>query len=139
MTEEAKPSSGSNLITDAMTVAELSVMKDLLGRTFKAIGDYYGEQVEEFFNRLRERRRKNVRDHAQQVEQITGGPVDILTAADRGGDIARWVTVAADIPLEDAERAAFVEAILAEMLTLIVAPNSRTSRRDCQAHPCGYC
>ena len=99
------------------TRSKTSVMKDLLGRSAKATGDYYGEQVEEFFNKRRERRRKNVRDHEQQVEQITGAPVDILAEGDRGAAIERWVTVAADVPLEDAERAAFVEAILAEILT----------------------
>ena len=117
MTEEAKPSGGTSLIADATTVAETSVMKDLLGRSAKAIGDYYGEQVEEFFNKRRERRRKNVRDHEQQVEQITGGPVNVLAEGDRGGAIERWVIVARDVPLEEPERAAFVEATLAEILT----------------------
>ena len=102
MTEEAKP---SGLIADATKVAETSVMKDLFGRSARAIGDYYGEQVEEFFNKRRDRRRKNVRDHEEQVEQITGGPVNILAEGDRGGAIERWVIVAADVPLEDAERA----------------------------------
>jgi hypothetical protein len=117
MTEEAKPSGGTSLIADATAAAETTVMKDLFGRSAKAIGDYYGEHVEEFFNRRRERRLKNLRDHEQQVEQITGGPVDILAEGDRGGPIERWVIVAADVPLEDAERAAFVEATLAEILT----------------------
>jgi hypothetical protein len=36
---------------------------------------------------------------------------------DRGGTIVRWVIAAADVPLEDAERSAFVEATLAEILT----------------------
>jgi hypothetical protein len=67
MTEEANPSGGTSLIADATTVAETSVMKDLFGRSAKAIGDYYGEHVEEFFNKRRERRRKNVRDHEQKV------------------------------------------------------------------------
>jgi hypothetical protein len=116
MTEEAKPSSGTSLIADVTKVADTSVMKDLFGRSAKAIGDYVGEHVEEFINTRRERRRKNVRDHEQQVEQITGGPVDILAEGDRGGAIERWVTVAMDVPLEDAEKAAFVEATLAEIL-----------------------
>jgi hypothetical protein len=42
--------SGLPAIVGAATkVAETSAMKDLFGRTFKAVGDYYGEQVEEFF------------------------------------------------------------------------------------------
>ena len=97
MTEEVKPSSGASLIADATNEVKTSVMKDLLGRSAKATGDYYGEQVEEFFNKRRERRRKNVRDHEQQVEQITGAPVDILAEGDRGAAIERWVTVAADV------------------------------------------
>jgi hypothetical protein len=117
MTEEAKPSSGTSLITDATTVAETSVMKDLLGRSAKAFGDYFGEHAEEYVNKLRARRRKNIRDHEQQVEQVTGGPVDFLAEGDRGGAIVRWAIVAADVPLEDPERAAFVEATLAEILT----------------------
>src|SRR5205085_3793776 len=81
------------------------------------IGDHYGEQVEEFFNTRRESRRKNVRDHEQKVEQVTGTSVDILTEGERGGAIERWVNVAADVPLEDAEKAAILEAVLAEILS----------------------
>ena len=139
MTEEAKPSSGTSLIADVTSVADTSVMKDLLGRSAKAFGDYLGEHVEEYVNRLRERRRKNVHDHEQQVERVTGGPVDFLAEGDRGRAIERWVIVAADVPLEEPEKAAFVEATLAEILTSIAVQNFRTSRRGCQAHPCGFC
>ena len=111
MTEEAKPPGGTSLIADATAVAETSVMKDLFGPSAKAIGDYVADHVEEFINARRDRRRKNVRDHEQQVGQITGGPVDILSEGDRGGAIERWVIVAADVPLEDAERAAFVKPL----------------------------
>ncbi len=103
MTEEAKPPGGTSLIADATTVAETSVIKDLLGRSAKAFGDYFGEHVEEYVNKSRERRRKNVPDHEQQVERVTRGPVDFLAEGDRGGAIERWVIVAADVPLEDPE------------------------------------
>ena len=59
---------------------------------------------------------ENVIDHKQKVEQITGGSVDFVEEVDRGVAVVRWFTAAADIPLEEAERAAFVEASLAEML-----------------------
>jgi hypothetical protein len=42
-----------DIIGSATKVADISVMKDLLGRSFKAVGDYYGEQVEDFFNQRR--------------------------------------------------------------------------------------
>jgi hypothetical protein len=101
-------------------------MEDLLGRSAKAIGDYYGEQVEEFFNKRRETRRKNVRDHEQKVAEVTDAPVDILNVPERGGAIERWVFAAADVPLEDAEKAAIVEAVLAEILS----PDSSTEIQD---------
>lgn len=55
MTEEPKPSGGTSLIADATKVADTSVMKDLFGRSAKAIGDYWGEHVEEFIDKRRER------------------------------------------------------------------------------------
>ena len=60
MTDEAKPSTSTSLIADVTTVAETSVMKSLFGRSAQAIGDYYGEQVEEFFKKRRERRLKKI-------------------------------------------------------------------------------
>jgi hypothetical protein len=44
-------------------------------------------------------------------------PFDILNEPERGGAIERWVNVAADVPLEDAEKAAILEAVLAEILS----------------------
>jgi hypothetical protein len=110
-------SSVPDIIGSVAKVADTGVMKDLLGRTFKAVGDYYGEQVEEFFNQRREQRRKNVRDHELQVAQVIGEPVNILSKPERAGAIARWVETAADVPLEDTERAALFEAVLAQILS----------------------
>jgi hypothetical protein len=111
-------SSMPDIVGSVAKVADTGVMKDLLGRTFKAVGDYYGEQVEDFFNQRRERRRKNVRDHELQVAQVIGEPVNILSKPERAGAIERWVEVAADVPLEDAERAALFEAVLAHILSI---------------------
>ena len=116
MSEEEKPSGGTDIIADAMKAADTSVAQALLGRSARAFGDLLGERAEEYVDRVRERRRKNVHDHEQQVEQVTGGPVDFLAAAARGGAIVRWYLVAADVPIEDPEKAAFVEATLAEIL-----------------------
>jgi hypothetical protein len=41
-------SSMPDIVGSVAKVADTGVMKDLLGRTFKAVGDYYGEQVEDF-------------------------------------------------------------------------------------------
>jgi hypothetical protein len=117
MTEDEKPAGGTSLVSDVTKVAETGVMKDLLGRSFRAIGDYYGEQVEEFLNKRRERRRMNVRNHEHKVAMVTGAPVDILNEPERGGAIERWVNVAADVPLEESEKAAILEAVLAKILS----------------------
>jgi hypothetical protein len=101
----------------ATKVADTSVMKDLFGRTFKAVGDYYGEQVEDYFKQRRERRLKNLRDHELQVAHVIGEPVDILSKPERAGEMERWVEIAADVPLEDAERAALFEAVLAQIIS----------------------
>jgi hypothetical protein len=110
-------SSVPDIIGSVAKVADTGVMKDLLGRSFKAVGDYYGEQVEEFFNQRRERRRKNVRDHELQVAQVIGEPVNILSKPERAGAIERWIEIAADVPLEDTERAALFEAVLAQIIS----------------------
>src|SRR6202521_2837754 len=71
----------------------------------------------EFFIRRREKRLKNVRDHELRVAQVIGEPVNVLSKPDRGREIERWVDAAADVPLEDAERAALLEAVLAQIFT----------------------
>ena len=63
------------------------------------VKDYYGEQVEDFFNQRREHQRKNLRDHESEVAKVIGEPVDILTKPERAGPIERWAEVAADVPL----------------------------------------
>jgi hypothetical protein len=105
------------IVSTATKVAETSVMKDLFGRSFKAAGDYYGEQVEEFFKKRRETRLKNVRDHELRVAQVIGEPVNVLSKPDRGREIERWVDAAADVPLEDEEHAAVLEAVLAQIFS----------------------
>jgi hypothetical protein len=105
------------VLEGAAKVADSGVMKDLLGRSFKAVGDYYGEQVEEYFEQRRMNRRKNIRDHENQVAQVIGEPVSILGRPERGSAIERWAEVAADVPLEDAERAALFEAVLAQIFS----------------------
>jgi hypothetical protein len=116
MTEDAVPSGGTSLVSDATKVADTSVMKDLLGRSAKAMGDYLGEHVEDFFNRLREQRRKNLRDHEQKVAEVTGEHIDIFSRTEAGGAIEQWLAIAIDVPLEDAERAAVCESVLADIL-----------------------
>src|SRR6266436_2524955 len=105
------------IVGAATKIAETGVMKDLFGRTFKAVGDYYGEQVEEFFRKRRENRLKNLHDHELRVAQVIGEPVNILSKPEHGRAIERWVDVAADVPLEDAERAALFEAVLEQILS----------------------
>jgi hypothetical protein len=117
---------GAGLAADLTKVAETSVMKDLLGRSAKAIGDYLGEHVEDFFNRLREQRRKNLHDHERKVAEVTGKHVDIFNQTEAGGAIEEWLAVAIDVPLEDTERAAVYQAVLAEIL----ASNRRSDFQD---------
>lgn len=116
MAEESRSGGGTSLVSDATKVADTSVMKDLLGRSAKAAGDYLGEYAEEFFKKLRERRWKNLHDHEQKVAQVIGSPVDFLSAPERGGAVERWVNIAADVPLEETEKAAILEAVLEQIL-----------------------
>jgi len=115
--DENRGTSLTEAVGTAAKVADTSVMKDLFGRAFKAAGDYYGEQIEDFFSQRRARRLKNVRDHETQVAQVIGQPVNILGKPERAGAIERWAEIAADVPLEDAERAALLEAVLAQILS----------------------
>jgi hypothetical protein len=121
MTADGDESDGGSGLPDivgaATKVAETSVMKDLFGRSFRAVGDYYGEQIEEYYKKKKEKRLKNVRDHELRVAQVIGEPVNILSKPERGRAIERWVDVAADVPLEDEERAAVLEAVLAQIFS----------------------
>jgi hypothetical protein len=103
-------------------VAETSVMKDLFGRSFKAAGDYYGEYWEDYFNKLREQRRKNIKDHETRVAEVIGEDVDVLSKPARHQAVRRWLELAADVPVEDAERAAISEAVLVEIATTDSTP-----------------
>src|SRR5215211_5978473 len=116
MTEESKPGSGTSIVGDLTKVAETSLMKDLFGRSAKAAGDYYGEYAEDYFKRKRERDRKNLQDHERIVADVTGQSIDIFSRPEAGAAIERWILVAINVPLEDAERAAICEAVLAEIL-----------------------
>jgi hypothetical protein len=117
MTEESKPGGGSSIVGDLTKVAETSLMKDLFGRSAKAAGDYYGEHAEDYFKRRREQDRKNLQDHERKVAEITGESIDIFSRPEAGAAIERWIRIAIDVPLEDAERAAICEAVLAEILS----------------------
>src|SRR5437899_6779910 len=98
-----------DIIGDATRVADTSVMKDLLGRSFKAAGDYFGEYWEDYFNKLREQRRKNIRDHQARVAGVIGEDVDILSNPSRHQALRRCVELAAHLPVEDADRSAISE------------------------------
>jgi hypothetical protein len=116
MTEEAKPSGGTSLVADATKIAETSVMKDLLGPSAKILGEYLGDHTRDWVAKLREQKRKNLSDHERKVVEITGEQVDIFNKPETGPAIERWASVAIDIPIEDTERAAVYEAVLAEIL-----------------------
>lgn len=117
MAEEAKPGGGTSLIAEGTKVVETSVMKDLLGPSAKILGEYLGEHTWEFVDKWREQRRKNLSDHEHNVANVTGEPVDIFGKPESGRAIERWLTVAIDVPIEDAERSAVYEAVLAEILS----------------------
>jgi hypothetical protein len=117
MTDEAKPGGGASLIADATKVADTSVMKDLLGPSAKILGEYLGDHTRDWVSKLREQKRKNLGDHERKVVEITGEHVDIFNKPETGPAIERWAAVAIDVPIEDPERAAIYEAILAEILS----------------------
>ena len=117
MTEEAKPGGGTSLIAEGTKVVETSVMKDLLGPSAKILGEYLGEHTREFVDKWREQRRKNLSDHERNVATVTGEQVDIFSKPESGHAIERWLTVAIDVPIEDVERSAVYEAVLAEILS----------------------
>ncbi len=113
----AGPVEASGVIGSVATVANTNLVTILLGRSLKAAGDYLGEISEDFFKKLRDARQKNITDHITKVADVTGVPVDIPTS--QFVRIERWFRVAADVPLEDAERSAVVEAALTDIVSNI--------------------
>lgn len=123
--DHGKGDEGSGLpaVLDAgAKVADTGIMKDLLGRTFKAAGDYLGDISEDYFKKLREQRRKNIKDHETRVAEVIGEDVDVLSKPSRHQAVRRWVELAADVPVADAERAAISEAVLVEIVTTDSTP-----------------
>ena len=117
-------SSGSDLVGNVTKVADSKLLTILLGPSFDVAAGYLRDKTTEFFDRQRQRdedRKKNVRDQVSHVIATVGEPREI-----RPGQlikIERWYKIAADIsPEEDTERAAFSEAVLAEILSPIDAP-----------------
>jgi hypothetical protein len=107
-----------NVVGDVAKIADSGVMKDLLGRSFRAIGDYYGEKVEDHYKYKKlktQAQEKNLQDHATRLAEVLGDspaiePFQIVK-------IERWIKIAANIPIDDAERAAIFEAAFADIIS----------------------
>jgi len=116
MTPDGDGSGGPDFVGDVVRVADSGVMKDLLGRVFKAIGDHYGERVEDHYKKLKQQtQEKNLQDHATRLTEVLGDtpaidPSQIVS-------VERWIKIAADIPIADAERAAIFEAAFADIIS----------------------
>jgi hypothetical protein len=111
--DDKKPESPdtSDVVDKVAKLADAKVMTLLFGRAAQAAGDYFGEKAEDFFRRLREAsRKKNIEDHVAKVIDVAGAPRSVEPF--QIIRIERWMKVAADIPVEDVERSAVIEAVL---------------------------
>lgn len=101
----------SDVVDNVTKVADSKVMTLLLGRSAKAAGDYLGEKAEDYFKKRRESsRNKNIEDHIAKVADVTGPLPNVEEF--QIVRIEQWIKIAADIPVEDIERSAVIEAVL---------------------------
>jgi hypothetical protein len=109
----------SDVVDNVTKVADSKVMTLLLGRVAQAVGDYWGEKVEDYFKKLRDQsREKNVKDHVSKVVEVTGAHADQFQEI-QVVRLEKWVKVAADIPVEDVERSAIIEAVLENIVSKV--------------------
>jgi hypothetical protein len=114
--EKAERPDTSDMFDKVAKVADSRLMTILFRRAAQAYGDYIGEKAEDHVKKLREEeRRKNIEDHVNKVFAVTSPPPE--------GEVfkiirvERWMKVAADIPLEDIERSAVIEAALESIIS----------------------
>jgi hypothetical protein len=107
----------SDVVDNVTKVADSKVMTLLLGRMAQAAGDYFGEKAEDYFRKLRDRsREKNLKDHVSKVVEVTGAHADQFQEI-QIVRLEKWFKVAADIPVEDVERSAVIEAVLENIVS----------------------
>jgi hypothetical protein len=109
-------SKGPDIVGNITKVADAKLTTLLFGRSVKAAGDFLGEHVEGYFKRRKEEaQRDNVEAHVSRVVEVIGQPLDVK--ATQYVKVERWVRIAADVPIEDAERSALLEAALADLIS----------------------
>lgn len=108
---ESAAKSGPDVVGTVARIADSGWMNRLLARSAQAAGDYLGEMAEDFFEKRRQSKKKNLVDHVRNVANVTGASVDV-EAPQVIVRLERWFRVAADIPQEDVERSALIEAAL---------------------------
>jgi hypothetical protein len=113
-------SGGSDIVGDVTKVADTKLMTLLLGRSAKAAGDFIGDWTEDFFKNLKKQSAQskwtNLEGHVSNVVDRRGGvPLDVQPA--HIIKFERWAKIAADIPLQDAELSAVIEAVLEDILS----------------------
>jgi hypothetical protein len=113
VTPESIGTSAAEVAGNVAKVGDSKLLTLLFGRSAKAIGDFWGEKVEDRLKELRQRsQRKNVEDHLSKVVDVAGVSLDVQVAPQVIVRLERWFRVAADIPAEDVERSALIEAVL---------------------------
>ena len=114
--DEGSSGSEPDIVGNITKVADAKLTTLLFGRSAKAAGDFLGEKVEGFFKkRKKEAQQKNVEDHVSRVVEVIGEPLDVKPT--QYVNVERWVRIAADVPIEDAERSALFEAVLADIIS----------------------
>jgi hypothetical protein len=96
-------------------IADSKLLTLLLGPSAEEVGKYLRERTKVYIDRLRAAKNATVKTHASRVIAVVGEPKEV-----RPGQlikIEQWIQIAEDIPIEDAARAAIVEASLAEIVS----------------------
>ncbi len=107
----------SDIVGNITKVVDAKLTTILFGRSAQAAGDFLGEKVEGFFKKRKEAaQQKNLEDHFSRVFKVIGEPLDVKPA--QYVKIESWVRIAADVPIEDAERSALFEAALADIMSI---------------------
>jgi hypothetical protein len=105
------PSGAGNTIKAADS--KLSLL--LLGPSATVVGNFLEEKTKGLVDRFRAAKDETVQAHASRVVEVVGRPQELKPG--QVVRIERWFRIAGEVPVEDAARAAIIEAVLADIFS----------------------
>lgn len=115
---------GGSSVGDVAKVADTKLMTSLFGPSAAVVGKYLEGRTKGLINWLegesQRSQQRNLEGHVSNVVNVTGQSLGVQAA--QIVKLERWIRIAAEIPVEDLERSAVVEAALEELASTMGSP-----------------